>query len=327
VRELQRAFRPSVVLVHVDVDDPVAALGDVTATALRSDCTLICAWSHQARLGARPGAPGDAHVQKPPGAHLGRARRREQEAARYIETYKMYENKPPDAIQGRTEPDYLSRLTAALTTVRGVNRTDVLTLGAALRTMSAVMQARRAGHPGPAGTPTSRRVLSPRSAYMLAPSPQAHAPAGCAGPLRGARAWPARRQRAPAPARRRPRVRSGAADGAAGAAQASAEELSACAGIGPTKVRRLHDTFHEPFRKQLHAPGAAPGAAAACAPRPASARGASPSSVDEEEAEAVAAAAHADAGPALHMPLEEDEGEAADEDEPDVDTGQVGYER
>ena len=49
VRELQRAFRPRVVLVHVDVEDPVAALGDVTATALRSDCTLICAWSHEAR--------------------------------------------------------------------------------------------------------------------------------------------------------------------------------------------------------------------------------------------------------------------------------------
>lgn len=65
-----------------------------------------------------------------------------QEAARYIETYKQYESKPADAIQGRTEPDYLSRLTAALTTVRGINRTDVLTLGGALRTMAYIMQAR-----------------------------------------------------------------------------------------------------------------------------------------------------------------------------------------
>ena len=73
---------------------------------------------------------------------------REQEAARYIETYKQYESKPADAIQGRTEPDYLSRLTAALTTVRGVNRTDVLTLGAALRSMAAIMQARSAPCPG-----------------------------------------------------------------------------------------------------------------------------------------------------------------------------------
>lgn len=28
-------------------------------------------------------------------------------------------------------------------------------------------------------------------------------------------------------------------------------ELSVCPGIGPTKVRRLYDTFHEPFRRTL----------------------------------------------------------------------------
>lgn len=31
--------------------------------------------------------------------------------------------------------------------------------------------------------------------------------------------------------------------------QASMEELAACPGLGPTKVKRLHETFHEPFRK------------------------------------------------------------------------------
>ena len=30
------------------------------------------------------------------------------------------------------------------------------------------------------------------------------------------------------------------------------EELSACPGIGPTKVRRLYETFHEPFRRTVH---------------------------------------------------------------------------
>lgn len=29
------------------------------------------------------------------------------------------------------------------------------------------------------------------------------------------------------------------------------EELSACPGIGPTKVRRLYETFHEPFRRNI----------------------------------------------------------------------------
>lgn len=64
-----------------------------------------------------------------------------QECARYLETYKAYESKPADAIQGRTEEDYLSKLTAALTTVRGVNKTDVLTLGGAFKTAAGVMRA------------------------------------------------------------------------------------------------------------------------------------------------------------------------------------------
>lgn len=87
-----------------------------------------------------------------------------------METYKSYETKPADAIQGRTDEDYLSRLNSALTTVRGVNKTDVLTLGATFKTATSIMKA-------------------------------------------------------------------------------SMEELASCPGLGPTKVKRLHDTFHEPFRK------------------------------------------------------------------------------
>lgn len=93
-----------------------------------------------------------------------------QECARYLETYKSYETKPADIIQGRTDEDYLSRLTSAVTTVRGVNKTDVLTLGAAFNTASGIMKA-------------------------------------------------------------------------------SMDQLAACPGIGPTKVKRLYETFHEPFRR------------------------------------------------------------------------------
>lgn len=64
-----------------------------------------------------------------------------QECARYLETYKAYENKPADNIRGRTDEDYLSRLQAAMTCVRGVNRTDVLTLGAAFKSAAGIMQA------------------------------------------------------------------------------------------------------------------------------------------------------------------------------------------
>jgi hypothetical protein len=47
-------------------------------------------------------------------------------AGRYIETFKLYENKPPDALQGGKPEDYLSRLRGALTTVKSVNKTDTV---------------------------------------------------------------------------------------------------------------------------------------------------------------------------------------------------------
>eukprot|EP00897_Mesotaenium_endlicherianum_P010375 jgi/Mesen1/9366/ME000061S08805 len=98
IRELQKGFRLRVVLCHVDVDDVIKPLHEVTKTALLNECTLLCAWSVE-------------------------------ECARYLETIKSYENKPAELIQERTDNDYLSRLTSALTTVRHVNKTDVLTLG------------------------------------------------------------------------------------------------------------------------------------------------------------------------------------------------------
>ncbi len=47
IKELQRAFRTRVLLCHVDVDDVVEPLAQVTKAALLNDCTLICAWSHE----------------------------------------------------------------------------------------------------------------------------------------------------------------------------------------------------------------------------------------------------------------------------------------
>lgn len=53
---------------------------------------------------------------------------RNQEAGKYLETYKLFERKPPDLIKERVDNDYMSHLTAAFTSVRGVNKTDVTTL-------------------------------------------------------------------------------------------------------------------------------------------------------------------------------------------------------
>ena len=52
----------SVVLCLVDAEDPTKAMGEVNKVAAMGDCSLVCAWSAE-------------------------------EAARYIETSKAYENK------------------------------------------------------------------------------------------------------------------------------------------------------------------------------------------------------------------------------------------
>ncbi|KAK3005938.1 hypothetical protein RJ639_016724, partial [Escallonia herrerae] len=139
IRELQKNYKLRVVLCHVDVEDVVKPLLEVTKTALLHDCTLLCGWSLE-------------------------------ECARYLETTKVYENKPADIIQGQMDTDYLSRLNHALTTVRRVNKTDVVTLGSTFGSLSHIMDA-------------------------------------------------------------------------------SMEDLARCPGIGERKVKRLYDTFHEPFKR------------------------------------------------------------------------------
>ncbi|KAF4361801.1 hypothetical protein F8388_018967 [Cannabis sativa] len=127
--------------VFADIEDVVKPLLEVTKTALLHDCTLLCGWSLE-------------------------------ECGRYLETIKVYENKSADIIQGQMDTDYLSRLNHALTTVRHVNKTDVVTLGTTFGSLSHIMDA-------------------------------------------------------------------------------SMEDLARCPGIGERKVKRLHDTFHEPFKRAV----------------------------------------------------------------------------
>ena len=50
IKELQRAYRLRVLLCHVDTEDAVDPLAQVTKAALLNDCTLFCAWSPLVRL-------------------------------------------------------------------------------------------------------------------------------------------------------------------------------------------------------------------------------------------------------------------------------------
>lgn len=139
IRELQKNFRLRVILCHVDVEDVIKPLHEITRTALLHDCTLLCGWSLE-------------------------------ECGRYLETIKVYENKPADSIREHMDNDYLSRLTHGLTSIRHVNKTDVVTLGSSFGSLSQIMNG-------------------------------------------------------------------------------SMDELARCPGIGERKVRRLYDTFHEPFKR------------------------------------------------------------------------------
>jgi DNA excision repair protein ERCC-1 len=108
---LRNAYALRVLLVNVDVEDNEKALLGVMRVAKEQGLTLVLAWSHI-------------------------------ECARYLETYKAYEHKGPEGIMGKGPGKTLmDRITACLTTVRGVNKTDCLTLATAFGSMRGIIEA------------------------------------------------------------------------------------------------------------------------------------------------------------------------------------------
>ena len=109
---LRGKYRCRILLCHVDIEDVPQPLEQVTKIAFLNDWSLICAWSHD-------------------------------EAARYLETFKMYENKPADLIMGeRTdESDQKAQFGKVLLKIKGVNRTDVATLASTFGTFNQLARA------------------------------------------------------------------------------------------------------------------------------------------------------------------------------------------
>ena len=64
-----------------------------------------------------------------------------EEAGRILETYKTHEDKPPDLIMEKNNPDPHSKLVEALTSVKSVNKTDAATLIGAFSTMEGIVAA------------------------------------------------------------------------------------------------------------------------------------------------------------------------------------------
>lgn len=112
VRALGTNFKLRILLVLVDVADHRASLHELTKMCLINNMTVVCAGS-------------------------------EREAARYLETLQCYDGKGADTIQERVANDYASKLNAALSSVRGINRTDVNTLAFTFGSFRGIAEAAR----------------------------------------------------------------------------------------------------------------------------------------------------------------------------------------
>lgn len=112
LKSLGKSYDLRVLLVQVDVKDPHHLLKDVSKMCILADCTLILAFSPE-------------------------------EAGRYLETYKVYENKPPEMIMEKSEHDYMSKLTDCLTSVKSVNKTDCVNLISSFKSLEAIMNSSR----------------------------------------------------------------------------------------------------------------------------------------------------------------------------------------
>ncbi|MBZ3878117.1 DNA excision repair protein ERCC-1 [Sciurus carolinensis] len=112
LQSLGKTFALRILLVQVDVKDPQQALKELAKMCILADCTLILAWSPE-------------------------------EAGRYLETYKAYEQKPADLLMEKLEQDFVSRVTECLTTVKSVNKTDSQTLLATFGSLEQLISASR----------------------------------------------------------------------------------------------------------------------------------------------------------------------------------------
>ncbi|CAH7669846.1 restriction endonuclease type II-like protein [Phakopsora pachyrhizi] len=101
-----------VLLVLCDVDDHESSIREITKICVVNRLTLVVGWSNL-------------------------------EISRYLQLYKTFEqNKSSTSlIKPKVENDYLSQLNNVLTSVRGINRTDVLTLASNFGSFKQIVEA------------------------------------------------------------------------------------------------------------------------------------------------------------------------------------------
>jgi len=111
IAALGKDFTLRVLLVLVDVDDNAAVLLHLNKAAVTHNLTLVLAWS-------------------------------EEEAARYLETYKALDGKDSSVIQKAKDSTHLAdQVTDVLTVVKGVNKTDAASVLTQFGSVAAAMAA------------------------------------------------------------------------------------------------------------------------------------------------------------------------------------------
>jgi DNA excision repair protein ERCC-1 len=110
VRELAKQYKLRVLLCLVDVKQHSPALDDLSKLAALSGLTLILAFSFE-------------------------------EAGRYLETYKSYENKSAEFLMEQTKDSQIGRLADFLTNVKSINKTDIVTLLSVFGTLKNIVNA------------------------------------------------------------------------------------------------------------------------------------------------------------------------------------------
>lgn len=111
LKDLGKQYELRILLVQVDLKDPYIPIKELTKICLLADLTLLLAWDAQ-------------------------------EAGKIIETYKVFEHKPPDLIMGKQENNnVLVGIADALTSIKSVNRTDAMTLMSNFQTLQNIYEA------------------------------------------------------------------------------------------------------------------------------------------------------------------------------------------
>jgi len=110
LKSVGRAYSLRVVLLLVEGPDHERAIRELTRASVTLEYCLLLAWSNE-------------------------------EAARYIETFKAYETKPIESLRTRSGERPLDMLAQALCEIPSVNRTDVATLASVFATPADVFKA------------------------------------------------------------------------------------------------------------------------------------------------------------------------------------------